>query len=157
MTYRKDLVVWMSPPIPYVILDTKQAYKDYTDYLRDIIARTIPPLHGEYFDIVEHMSEMGVAVVSLISHLPSIRTKTAQYFGHTWGFIPDRHDEIQLKMKLFHLIQASAEAAQKCQVYNGDGTLFYHFYDWSAGCLILQYTDRVVATIDSSHWLTQKP
>jgi hypothetical protein len=157
MTQRKDIVVWMSPPIPYVILDTRDAYNTYVNSLQEIVANTIGPIHGEYYDVVEHMSEMGVALVSLISHLPSIRTKVAKYFENYWGFIPDPQDEIQLKVKFFELIKTCAEAASKCQIYNGDGTLFYHFYGWTAGCLILAYSDRTVATIDQSHWLTQKP
>ncbi|HWT40748.1 MAG TPA: hypothetical protein VN081_05815 [Dongiaceae bacterium] len=157
MTYRKDLVVWMSPPIPLVVLDTRRTFKAYTDALREIVANTIDPVHGEYFDISEHMNEMGVALVSLIDHFPSLRTKVADYFKHYWGFVPNPQDEVQLKMEFFHLIQAAAEAARVCQLYNGDGTLFYHFYNWTAGCLVIEYTNRTVATVDRSHWLTQKP
>lgn len=143
----KDLVIWMPPPIPYVILHTRLTFKDYVDAVKRVFVydANVQSYH-EGFDIVDHMAEVGIMIVSVIKNRRLIDQRLHELLDRS--HVPDRDDDAQIYIKRMFgaLVRLCATQCEATQLYDGAGELHYAFYNWIDGNLVLTYNNPVVAT-----------
>jgi hypothetical protein len=158
----RDMVVWTPPPIPFVVLNTRNAYRDYTNAIMQVFVYDSampgerPHMHSDGFDIIDHMGEIGTAINSIVSYKPLYDKKRDSVMGHNFPFMPDADGVQLLKSKLEKLIESVWIQCNQMQLYDGTGALQFAFYDWSMGDCVMGYMHRVFESPPQNHWLVNK-
>jgi hypothetical protein len=152
------LVTWMPTPIPFVVMSTRTLALDYTDAVLQVFGygNYDPAPHGGGFEIYKHMGEVGLLIVSIIKHKPTMASRLMEIVSRRHDE-QDDDDQMHIKFHFAKLAKYCADQCEHLQLYDGEGNLHYHFWDWHQGNLILASTNAVVANVPANHWLTAQP
>lgn len=132
----KELVVWQPPPRLEIVVDTHLTFFLYYDTLKRVLN------FDTKFDYDYFMAELGEVVMSIITNDHHYAQNLLTAMGYHRAMLPSDLDTdglTMMQLRFQELVSDSHHKVKVMRLYDHGGYLPFHFKNWHAGCLLIEY------------------